>query len=86
MNDQEINNKLISKPKETKKDKFIRVAESRTNKILAMIRLLGNCSSKAVYDYTEQDVKKIFSAIESEIRNAREKFSDHSEKVTRFKL
>ena len=86
MNNQEINKKYNSKPKETKKDKFIRVAESRTNKILAMIRLLGNCSSKAVYDYTEQDIKKIFTAIEAEIRNAKEKFSDHSEKVHRFKL
>ena len=85
MNKQELN-KQESKSKETKREKFIRVAESRTNKILSMIRLLGNCSSKAVYDYTDQDIKKIFSAIETEIRNTREKFAGHPEQTKRFKL
>ena len=43
---------------ETKHEKFVRVAESRTNKIIDMIRLLGNCSSTATYEYTDEDVKK----------------------------
>lgn len=85
MKNQETNQQN-NKSKETKREKFIRVAESRTNKILSMIRLLGNCSSKATYDYTEQDIKKIFSAIEIEIRNAKEKFAGHPEQTTRFKL
>ena len=45
---------------ETKKGKFVRVAEARTNKIISMIRLLGNCSNKATYEYTNGDIKKIF--------------------------
>ena len=36
---------------ETKREKFVRLVEARTNKIIAMIRLLGNCSNKANYDY-----------------------------------
>ena len=28
---------------ETKKEKFVRIAEARTNKIIDMIKLLGNC-------------------------------------------
>ena len=31
--------------KETKSEKFVRIAESRTNKIIDMIKLLGNCSN-----------------------------------------
>jgi hypothetical protein len=43
---------------ESKRDKFIRIVEARTNKAGEMIRLLGNCSNKAIYDYTDDDVKK----------------------------
>lgn len=73
--------------KETKRDKFVRLAEARTNKIIDMIQLLGNCSNLSTYEYTSQDVDKIFSAIESELREAKKKFakSDNS-KCTRFKL
>lgn len=59
---------------ETKRDRFVRVAETRTNKIIAMIRLLGNCSGKGNYDYTDTDVKKIFTAIENELSEAKGRF------------
>ena len=50
---------------ETKRERFVRLAEARTNKILDMLKLLGNCSSKSNYEYTDDDVKKIFNAIEN---------------------
>lgn len=59
---------------ESKSERFIRIAEARTNKIIDMIQLLGNCANRASYDYTRDDVKKIFSAIESELRAAKAKF------------
>lgn len=73
--------------KETKRDRFVRLAEARTNKILDMIKLLGNCSSKSNYEYTEEDVKKIFGAIEREIKNTRAKFNgSDTAKEDRFTL
>ena len=48
---------------ESKRERFVRLAEARTNKILDMMKLLGNCSSKSNYEYTEEDVKKIISEI-----------------------
>lgn len=45
---------------ESKHDKFIRIAEARTNKIIDMIRLLSNCSNKATYQYDDADIKKFF--------------------------
>lgn len=60
---------------ETKRERFVRIAEARTNKILDMLKLLGNCSSTSNYDYTEEDVKKIFGAIEREVKNAKAKFA-----------
>ena len=61
---------------ETKKEKFVRLAENRTNKVLEMIRLIGNLANKSVYDYTAQDVEKIFKAIETETALAKKQFTD----------
>ena len=44
-----------------------------------MIQLLGNCSNSNVYDYTQQDVDKIFAAIENEVREAKKKFNKITE-------
>lgn len=71
---------------ETKRDRFIRVAEARTNKILDMLRLLGNCSSKSTYEYNEDDVKKIFNSIEREFKIAKNRFLDTESKDERFTL
>ena len=71
---------------ETKKERFIRVAENRTNKIIDMVRLLGNCSNKGNYDYTEEDVSKIFAAIENEVKAAKNKFYGEEQKEKKFSL
>ena len=71
---------------ETKRQRFVRLAEARTNKILEMMRLLGNCSSKANYDYTEEDIKKIFTALERELKNTKNRFLGVEAKEERFTL
>ena len=71
---------------ESKSDCFVRIAEARTNKIIDMIRLLGNCSNKASYDYSKEDVRKIFTAIENELKTARAKFDSSSDDSVKFKL
>ena len=77
----------MSKEQETKREKFVRLAEARTNKIIDMLQLLGNCSNTSAYDYTQQDVDKIFSAIEAEVREAKKKFNKtDAQKSTRFTL
>ena len=58
-----------------RQDRFQRIATNRTNKILDMLRLLGNCSNTANYEYTEDEVKQIFSAIESEVKIQKAKFT-----------
>lgn len=77
----------MAKERETKREKFVRLAEARTNKIIDMLQLLENCSNSSAYDYSQEDVDKIFSAIESEVKEARKKFSKiESKKSTRFTL
>lgn len=61
----------MAKPKiarETKEERFKRIASARTQKILDALRLLGNCANKNIYSYSEEDVAKIFRAIEKELR------------------
>lgn len=59
---------------ETRKERFKRLANARVNNTLKQIELVGNLSNKSMYDYSEEDVKKMFSVLESSIREARLKF------------
>lgn len=65
---------------ENRNDRFKRIAIRRTNNILNQIRLLGNLSNKSTYDYSDEEVNKIFSAIEAQLRIAKAKFHSHKKK------
>lgn len=72
---------------ETKRDKFVRIAEARTNKIINMIQLLGNCSNKSLYEYSQKDVNKIFNAIQIELDDAKKRYNKQdSQKGSKFTL
>ncbi len=72
--------------KETKRERFVRIAEARTNRILDNMRLLGNCSSKSNYEYTDEDIKKIFGALEKELKQTKNQFLGVDSKEERFTL
>ena len=57
--------------KESKSDRFCRVAEARVNKLIKMLRLLGHCSGLNVYSYDDDQVEQIFSALQIELDTAR---------------
>lgn len=69
---------------ETPKQRFERLATVRTNKAIEKIRVLGNCSNTNVYEYTQEDIDKIFTAIQKEIKRIRVKFENSVS--TEFKL
>ena len=56
------------------RENFVRLAESRTNKIIKDIDLLSNLSNKTNYSYTEADIKKIFDAISQNLKNCEKRF------------
>ena len=77
----------MEKKSESKRDRFVRLAEARTNKIIDMLQLLGNCAITNTYEYTQQDVDQIFSAIETELREAKKKYQKvESNRTSRFTL
>lgn len=66
----------MTKPNESRRERFVRLAEARTNKIIDMVKLLGNCSNLSNYEYTQDDVKHIFDAIEQEVKSAKARFKN----------
>ena len=60
--------------KESRENRFRRLAEARVNKIIAMIRLLGNLSSRSIYAYTLEQVEQIFTALQLELTRAKTRF------------
>jgi hypothetical protein len=77
----------MPKANESKRERFVRLAENRTNKIINMVQLLGNCSNTSTYEYSEADVEKIFNAIEFSIKEAKHKFcKTEVSKINKFTL
>lgn len=67
---------MKSKDKETKREKFVRLAENRTNRILSTLELLGNCSNTSAYEYTQKDIDKIFKAIQTQLDETKARFKN----------
>ena len=57
-----------------KKQRFKRLATTRTNEILKKIRILSNCSNRSAYEYSEEEINKIFTAIEHAAKESKSKF------------
>ncbi|MEW6033852.1 MAG: hypothetical protein AB1603_03235 [Chloroflexota bacterium] len=69
---------------ETKRESFIRLATRRTNAVLNHLRILSHCANPQLYEYSQDDVKRIFRAIEAETRAVKAKFVNSSR--SEFKL
>ena len=69
-----------------RKENFKRIAENRTNKIIDMIQSLGNLKNKSFYEYTEDEIRAIFEAIEFELNEQKKLFFSDSKSPKKFKL
>jgi len=69
---------------ESKEEAFRRLATKRTNAVLERIRVLGHCANPQLYEYSEEDVKKIFHAIEKELRIVKIRFQNSSKSEFRL--
>ena len=69
---------------ESRHEKFKRLATLRTNAVLEKLRLLGNLSSRTNYDYTDEEVIKIFSAIDAQLKAVKALYSGRQK--SEFKL
>ena len=69
---------------ETKREKFIRLAENRVNTTINEINLIGNLANKCNYDYTIDDVDKIIKTLKKSVSDLESKFS--SKNRSEFRL
>jgi hypothetical protein len=60
--------------KEDSRRRFLRLANARVNKALKAVALVGNLSNRSNYSFTEDDVVRIFGALETAVRNAKRRF------------
>jgi hypothetical protein len=66
--------------KETKADKFKRLAAARGDRVIHELGLLGNLSNEGNYEYTEAEIQKLFSVIDAELRDCKAKFSSRTKR------
>lgn len=71
--------------KHEKRKRFERLAVYRTNEVLRKLKVLSNCGNRSAYDYSEDEVNKIFTEIEHHVKDARAKFS-FTKRQREFKL
>ncbi len=71
--------------KEQKRERFERLAVYRTNEVLKKLKVLSNCANRSAYEYDEDDIDKIFSEIDRQLKAVRAKFH-YPKKRGDFKL
>ena len=79
---------MEKRPKNTRQEKrsrFKRLASSRTNNVLQTLKVLGNCSNRSMYDYSDDEIKRIFSEIDTVVKETKAKFH-YPKNHKRFKL
>jgi len=67
----------MSEPKS--RERFVTLAEKRVARAIKDIRLIGNLSNRSNYTYTDDDVKKIISALSTELANMKKRFETRNE-------
>lgn len=61
-----------------KKERFKNVASRRVQKVLDDLDSLSKCANKSTYEYTEEDVRKMMSAINNQVALLKASFSANS--------
>jgi len=81
-----IFNNMTEKISDNKRDRFKKLAVYRTNEILKKLRILGNCANRSAYEYSEEEINKIFSEIDHAIKTTKAKFHFPNKADKIFKL
>jgi hypothetical protein len=73
-------------PNETPRHKFERLAESRVGSALNPLRTIENLADKGQYEYTDDDVVKIQTALESGVASIVRAMTTGKKQGSGFKL
>lgn len=70
---------------ENKQQRFIRVAEKRVQNVLDSLRKLSQCSNGRMYEWDDEQLKKIWYAIDAELQNCQKSFNTNEPEVFKLK-
>ncbi len=70
---------------ETKREKFVRLAEKRMDNILKGIELMRNLANTNNYEYTQEDLNKIIKTLKSAVSDLEHTYNVSSG-TKKFKL
>ena len=76
--------KVVKVVKESKEQSFNRLAKVRTEKVLKAMRILGNCSNRANYSYTKEQIDKISESLYESLGNMLSKFVQSKQEQESF--
>ena len=70
-----------------KQQRFHKIAEARTNRVINDIRLLSNCANRNNYAYTPEEVTHMLRAIDEAVRDLKIAFAgkENTNKTFKFK-
>lgn len=60
--------------RESKRQRFERLAEKRVTEALRRLRLVGNLANRANYEYSDDQVRQITDALDAELRQLKSRF------------
>ena len=69
-----------------KRQKFVKLAENRTQAALSAIRKISNLSNRRSYEFDDTDIKKITKALRDAIADLERKFDPQNVPEKTFKL
>lgn len=75
---------MVNKISDNKRERFKKLAVSRTNEVLKRLKVLGNCANRSAYEYSEEEINKIFTEIDRMVKDVKSKF--HFINNRQFKL
>mgnify|MGYP001546069765 FL=1 len=82
--DGEFEREPIAKPNETKAEKFNRLARYRMTKALDRIEQLGHLSNRSQYEFTEQQISKMYTALNDQLNTTFARFKERAKDDSGF--
>ena len=61
---------------ETKEERFKRVVQKRVQNVLDGLRRLSQCSNRRMYEWNDEQLKKIWMAIDNELKTCKSSFEN----------
>jgi hypothetical protein len=69
---------------ETKEERFKRVVQKRVQNVLDSVRRLSQCSNRRMYKWNDEQLKKIWIAIDKELKICKSSFENTEPEVFRL--